>query len=102
MSIESELHCIEVELQLIKDSKERIEAYVEELNKHNPFSVGDVLIGNDYSHRGKEFVVDKVSTSYSHRSERLPRVFMAEGAIKLKSGELGLQRTHRTFEITRK
>lgn len=102
MSIESELHCIEIELKSIKESKERIEAYVDELNKHNPFTVGDVLVGNDYTHRGKEFVVDKVSTTYSHRSEKLPSAFIAEGNIKLKSGEIGINRTHRTVEITQK
>ena len=102
MSVKSELHCINVELAQIKESRERIESYIDELNKHNPFNVGDVLIGGDFTHRGKEFLVDKIFVYYNRRAGNLPRLFVAEGFIKLKSGKTGINRTTCSIEITQK
>lgn len=107
MSIESELHCIEAELQAIKESQERITAYRKELNTHNPFNVGDKLKGNDsYSHNGKSFIVDSLNVSSqassAFRGNRfaLPEYFVASGSNVKKNGELGAQSVQRSIKIT--
>lgn len=104
MSIKSELHRIEIEINAIQEAKERIALYRNELNKFNPFKVGETLIGNDYTHKGKEFVVDKTYvSSHSNTIEvRQPKRFVAEGYIKLKSGELGSHRTIHSIDIAQK
>jgi hypothetical protein len=107
MSIETELHCIEVELQSIAESKERISAYKKELNKHNPFKIGEELEGNDsYSHNRKPFVVDSLSVSsqsssvFMIKSLSAPKYFIAMGSNIKKDGSIGLQRVQRSIKIT--
>lgn len=106
MSIESELNCIELELKLIKESQERITTYKEELNKHNPFNIGDKLEGNDtYNHNGKTFIAS--NTSVSHQSSSIfrgyrfasPKYFVASGRNVKKNGELGAQSVQRSVKI---
>tara|TARA_R110000851_G_scaffold203226_1_gene355075 strand:- start:137 stop:460 length:324 start_codon:yes stop_codon:yes gene_type:complete len=105
MSIKAELHCISVELAQIKESRGRIQIYASELNKYNPFSVGDELVGNECTHYGKTFVVDGVFISdraeknirYSQKLEVTH--FSAEGYVKKKDSSLSSYRTSRHIYI---
>ena len=107
MSIKSELQAIDLELKSIEESKDRIKLYKKELNKHNPFSFGQELEGNDsYSHNGKKFVVD--STFVSSQSSSvfrvnlfdLPKFFVASGKNIKKDGSIGVQSVQRSIKMS--
>lgn len=95
MSIKSEIHCINVEVQSIKESQERIKSYAAELNKLNPLSVGQELIVTGYSHQGKILVAERIFVSDSREKDVEVTAseavyFSAIGKVKKKSGELGV------------
>lgn len=107
MSIKMELLVIKLEQGFIAESEDMIRAYLQELNKFNVFSMGDELVGNDYSHRGKTFVVDKLyigtgtysTTDALTRLSDTPTMFIAEGYVKKKNGDLGGYRTTHSTPI---
>ncbi len=106
MGIKEELASIKLEFELIEESKQRISFYKKELNKHNPFSVGDTLIGNDkYSNEGKEFIVSRLGLSYFSSSVMLvrddlpPRFFIAEGCNLKRDGSSGKLEVRRSVKI---
>lgn len=93
--IEAELRVINLELNSIKESQERIKSYAAELNKLNPLSVGQELAVMGYSHRGKTLVAEKVFVSDSREkdveitaSEAV--YFSAIGRVKKQNGDLGV------------
>lgn len=107
MSLKSELHCIESEIQSIKESQERIAAYKKELNNHNPFKIGDELVGNDkYKHADKLFVVDSLfvsswaSSIFMEDALRVPKYFVASGCNLKVNKELGAQIVQRSVKIS--
>lgn len=105
MSIKSEMHCIQVEAQSIKESQERIKTYASELNKLNPLSVGQELVVTGYSHQGKTLVAEKVFVSDSREKDveitaNEAVYFSAIGKVKKKGGELGLYSGIHNIKIT--
>ncbi len=95
MTIKSELRAIKKEVEIIKESQDRIKCYANELNKLNPLIVGQELIVNGWSHHGKTIVVDKVFVSDSRgrdASETGGEVvsFTAIGKVKKRNGDLGV------------
>lgn len=107
-AIKSELQVIDLELKSIEESKQRIKGYIEELNKHNPFKVGEKLVGNDSTHYNKEFIVDRVYIAGSFRKEaernldKRPAYFCAEGYVLKKDKSLGVHRTTRIVPLVEK
>lgn len=106
MSIKNEMHCINLEVALIKESQERIKSYAAELNKLNPLKVGQELVANGWSHRGKTLVVDKVFISDSNEQNveitaNEAVYFSAIGRVKKKNGELGVYSGIHNININR-
>ncbi len=105
MSIKGEMLVLALEAKIIEESKKRMDAYVEELNTFNIFSIGEELVGNDYTHSGKFFLVDKLFLAdyFNHpmgscRGD-MPKYFVAEGYVKKANGSLGSYRTSRKIKI---
>ena len=107
MSIETEMRVISMELTTIEEAQERIKSYAEELNKYNPFSVGEELIGNDWSHIGKPFIVDTVFVAnqsndpIGFNSGYQVTYFTAHGYVKKKDGSLSCYTTTRNISINK-
>lgn len=100
MNIEAELVCIiDAELEKVKESKEKIKKYLEELNKYNPFKIGDTLVGNDYAHFGKDFVVESTCTEFGFMHTTKGLSFAARGPVTLKNGKSGTYRTMRSVSV---
>lgn len=105
MSIKNEMHCINVELSSIKESRGRIKLYVAELNKLNPLTIGQELTVNGCSHYGKVLVAEKffVSDSMGNDAEftaKEPVCFTAIGRVKKQCGELGVYSGAHSIKIT--
>lgn len=107
MGIKQEMQVITADIKLIDESKSRIKLYLGELNKHNPFSAGETLIGNDFRHQGKKFIVDKTyvgvgnytKKNAEHNLGELPTCFIAEGGVLKKNGVHSVYRTTRYVDI---
>jgi hypothetical protein len=105
MDIKSELTAIGLELKSIEESKDRIRDYAKEINKRNPFSMREILEGNDFRHNGKKFIADKFYVGNSSRKDielhpdTKPVYFIAEGIVLKKGGEKSVYRTTRAVEI---
>ena len=106
MSIKSTLHLITSEVGHIKESKGRIKLYSEGLNELNPFSIGDKLIGNGWTHEGKPFLVDKLYVENSLNKDMDfdqnsdPAYFVARGFVINKDGKMSTYRTSYSAKIT--
>jgi hypothetical protein len=97
MSIESKLQAIRVEVELIKESQDKILKHREELNKYSPYNIGDTLKGDIPAFFNKEFIVDKLSLICD--SEQIPKFFSASGFVKKSNNELSKNRTGCSVEI---
>ncbi len=107
MGVRQEMNAIMADIKLIDESKARISVHLKELNRNNPFSIGEILIGNDDRHTGKEFVVDKTYVGVGryniknaeHNLGQVPKYFMAEGVVLKKNRVHSMYRTTRYVTI---
>jgi hypothetical protein len=106
MSIFENMIHINQEARIIAMAEERINLRVEDLLKYNPFSIGEELVSNGWSHQDKTFIVDKVLITSDNNNRvmipcrgEVPKYFSAEGFVKKKDGTHSVYRAHRSVKI---
>ena len=104
--IEIKLDLIKKEICEITKHKKNIAKLSDELNEFSPYSVGQRLIGNGWTHNGKTFIVERtfVSPIYNEawraKPEDIPRYFIATGSIIKKNGKKGTGEVWHTVLIS--
>ena len=103
--VKSLLKEIQGEIAEIKRIESVIRELKTELCKHSPFKIGQELKGNDWSHNGKPFIVERIFTKYSAQSvystrpQEMPIYFVASGFIVNKNGSKSKLRTQHAVRI---
>lgn len=72
----------------LQDAKDAVSAHKAEMTKHCEVKIGDEVLCNGHSHKGKTIVVDRV---WLHDMYGGKYQFRASGKIKKKNGEIGGQ-----------
>ena len=81
-----ELYRILDDQKLLASELKHHKAYI--CQQHHPLKIGDEVVVNDWSHKGKEIVVDRV---WLHDDFFNKYDFRASGKVKKKDGSLGKQ-----------
>lgn len=82
---------MEKEISELEDLQEKKEQIVEAIrqkkqeivDKYSNVKVGDIVISNGYSHKGKEMIVNNIYFSIDHWKKT---IFLAKGSILKKDG----------------
>lgn len=104
MNTKNDIRCIEIELNSIAESVQRIRTYAASINQANPLKIGDKLVSNGFTHANKTFIAENVFVADSRHNDaevtaKRPVYFAAIGRVVKKGGDLGVHKAIHLIKI---